>query len=118
MFYKIEFFVLQKCKTKIMSFPLYDSIADKIDDAIESISHDQKLTICEFIKKTDQHIHELLYMLMKVHQIKYDSTSSTTMPFNAKEQKCGIKFDVDNLPPKLQHILYNFSQMDSQTHPH
>ena len=99
-----------------MSFPLYDSICEKIDahSCTEPINHDQKLVLCEFVKKSEQNIHELLYMLMKVHQIKYDATSSTIMPFSAKEQKCGIKFDVDNLPYKLQHILYNFSQMDSQ----
>jgi hypothetical protein len=98
-----------------MSFPLYDSICEKINDDINTpLDHDKKIAFCDFVKKSEQNIHELLYMLMKTHQIKYDATSSTSMPFDGKEQKCGLKFDIDNLPIKLQQILFSFSQIESK----
>ena len=50
-------------------------------------------------------------MLVKVHQLKADNTSSTNLPYNGKEQKSGLKFDIDNLPYHLQHILLEFYKM-------
>lgn len=99
-----------------MAFPLYDRCFEKINhnDHNKSISQDQKQEIADFIKKSSNDKHELVYMLMKTHQLKCDTPSNTNMPFNGKEQKHGVKFDIDVLPNELQHILYTFIKMDSQ----
>ena len=100
------------------NFPLYDSIEQKLielsidKDSQVSIEHKNKFV--DFVKTTDQRIHELIYMLIKVHQLKYDTTSSTNLPFNGKEQKCGLKFDIDILPCHLQHILIQFSNIQQE----
>ena len=100
------------------NFPLYDSIEQKIlelsIDKDSSITSENKNKFVEFVKTTSEDIHQLIYMLIKVHQLKYDATSSTNLPFNGKEQKCGLKFDIDVLPSHLQHILIQFSNMQQE----
>ena len=100
------------------NFPLYDSIEQKIlelsIDKDSSVTSENKNKFVEFVKTTGEDIHQLIYMLIKVHQLKYDTTSSTNLPFNGKEQKCGLKFDIDILPSHLQHILIQFSNMQQE----
>lgn len=99
------------------NFPLYDNIIQKLEDAGQSpdtpITIDEKHTFIDFVKASDQNVHEFIYMLMKVHQLKFDTTSSTNLPFNGKEQKCGLKFDMDALSHHLQRVLYEFSKIKS-----
>ena len=99
------------------NFPLYDNIVQKLaeqNNPITSpISPENKMKFVDFVKGSDQNVHEFIYMLIKVYQLKYDTTSSTNLPFNGKEQKCGLKFDVDNIPPHLQHILFEFYNMQA-----
>ena len=97
------------------NFPLYDNIEQKIKDqkivTSEPVATVNKQEFIEFVKTGDQNIHEFIYMLIKVYQLNFDKTSSTSLPFNGKEQKCGLKFDIDNLPNHLQHILIGFHNM-------
>ena len=97
------------------NFPLFDNIVRKLAERDNSttspISPENKATFVNFVKGSDQTLHEFIYMLIKVYQLKYDTTSSTNLPFNGKEQKCGLEFDVDNIPPDLQHILFEFYNM-------
>ena len=95
------------------NFPLYTSIVEKLDPSkIEtSITNEQKTEFSEFVKLQDNNTHELIYILLKIHQIRTENNSKTSLPFNGKEQKAGLKFDIDNCPAKLQHILYKFMEM-------
>jgi len=97
------------------NFPLYDNIVQKLAEQNINItvpvSTENKISFVDFIKISDQNVHEFIYMLIKVYQLQYDNTSATNLPFNGKEQKCGLKFDIDNLPFHLQHILIEFYGM-------
>ena len=97
------------------NFPLYDNIEQKLQEQnviiSEPVATENKQEFIDFVKTGDQNIHEFIYMLIKVYQLKFDKTSSTSLPFNGKEQKCGLKFDIDNLPNHLQHILIEFHNM-------
>ena len=100
------------------NFPLYDNITNKlVEENInisESIQNSDKIKFTEFVKTSNQNVHEFIYMLVKVHQLKADNTSSTNLPYNGKEQKSGLKFDIDNLPYHLQHILLEFYKMQDK----
>jgi hypothetical protein len=97
------------------NFPLYDNIISKLNennvDINTPVTNENKIKFTEFVKSSQQNVHEFIYMLIKVHQLKSDNLSSTNLPFNGKEQKSGLKFDIDNLPNQLQHILLYFNQM-------
>ena len=99
-----------------MNFPLYTSILEQIDDDVldTTLTNEQKTEFSEFIKISDNNVHELTYILLKIHQIKSDGISKTSLPFNGKEQKAGLKFDIDNCPLKLQHILIKFMKMTQE----
>ena len=95
------------------NFPLYNSIVEQLDANTldQPITNNQKIEFVEFIKLSDNNTHELVYILLKIHQIRTELSSKTSLPFNGKEQKAGLKFDIDNCPNKLQNILYKFMQM-------
>jgi hypothetical protein len=97
------------------NFPLYDNIVQKLAEQniiiTAPISLENKTRFVDFIKVSNQNVHDFIYMLIKVYQLKFDTTSSTNLPFNGKEQKCGLKFDIDNIPTHLQHILFEFYNM-------
>ena len=97
------------------NFPLYDNIVQKIAEqdivTTSPLSLENKTKFVDFVKVSNQNVHDFIYMLIKIYQLKFDTTSSTNLPFNGKEQKCGLKFDVDNIPPQLQHILFEFYNM-------
>ena len=97
------------------NFPLYDNIITKLEEQNTNIStpiqNADKIKFAEFVKNSNQNVHEFIYMLIKVHQLKADNTSSTNLPYNGKEQKSGLKFDIDNIPSQLQHILLEFYTM-------
>ena len=95
------------------NFPLYTSIIEQIDPQLfeTQITTEQKHEFVEFIKASDNNTHELTYILLKIHQIKNENTSKTSLPYSGKEQRAGLKFDIDNCPSKLQHILYKFMIM-------
>jgi hypothetical protein len=100
------------------NFPLYDNIVTKLEEnhanISEPIQNTDKIKLADFVKTSNQNVHEFIYMLIKVHQLKADSTSSTNLPYNGKEQKSGLKFDIDNIPSHLQHILLAFYTMQDQ----
>jgi hypothetical protein len=99
------------------NFPLYDTIIAKLSenntDTTVSISSEMKTQFTDFVKSSNQKVHEFIYMLIKVYQVKHGKTSTTNLPFNGKEQKTGIKFDIENLPCELHHILYMFYEMET-----
>jgi len=99
------------------NFPLYDSILSQLSDADTStaLSVEKKHELIEYVKKSGADIHELFYMLLKVHNVNSGYASQTNLPFNGKEQKTGLKFDLDTLPIILQHILYKFSKIQQSS---
>jgi len=99
------------------NFPLYNSILEKLDEKqLENqLTTDEKQEFVNFVKTADNDKHELIYILLKIHQIRTENSSKTSLPFSGKEQKAGLKFDIDNCPEKLQQILYKFMEMTNNT---
>ena len=54
---------------------------------------------------------EIVYSLIKAYSIDVDN-SETEFPYDAKNSKLGLKFDLDVLPTHLQHILLSFLKLD------
>ena len=96
-----------------MSFPLYNTFKNNTDITNEELTLNQKeelITMIDSFSKNEHKSHELIYALIRSHQLEDDSITYTSLPYECKEQKSGIKFNISKLPPKLQQILYVFSK--------
>ena len=94
------------------TFPLYENL--KNDN--NNVTIDKP----DFIKKfklLDIPSHSLIYALIKSYQIDNKiNILSSSLPFDGKKLKSKgrIKFNLNNLPPELQIILYKFVLLDSK----
>lgn len=92
------------------NFPLYDSLKN---NEFKELTDDEKDTLVEKIKNMNDEKQEIVYALMKVYYMEEQNTlTSNELPYNGKELKNRLKFDLDQIPSKLQYILKSFSLID------
>ena len=94
-------------------FPLYASMANLVPQDPEELSLVEKKELIVKIKSFDRHTHELVYALIKAYGIN-ENVTTTNLPFGSKNLKTGIKFNINNLPLKLQHVLKKFATMHAK----
>ena len=88
---------------------LYDTLNKEITEiGIKTPTAQQKEIFLENMKKIDIKGNEIIYVLIKTHQKLENSTDINNLPYEAKELKMGIKFNIDNFPIKLFYILNLF----------
>lgn len=91
-------------------FPLYTSIKN-ITEFDKELSHQELVNVAQKIKKLDKNTHELVYALIKSYQIDNKENKVHMLPYESKQLKTGIKFDMNNLPKGLQNMLAKFLEM-------
>lgn len=91
-------------------FPLYENLIKDISDDITALNKQQKEQLISKIKSLDEHGHELIYVLIKVHY-NNENENSYSLPYKIKSLKLGLRIDINQLPIKLQHIINNFVQL-------
>jgi len=91
------------------NFPLYDHLNKTYTNTI--VDKD-KLFFIDTLKMLDSNEHELLYALIRTHQVLTEPKTFYQLPYQGKHQKNSIKFDFDQLPIQLQHIILEFVQMN------
>jgi hypothetical protein len=91
------------------NFPLYESLKS---DEFKELTDDEKDALIDKIKVMNDDKQEIVYALMKAYYIEEQETISNELPYNGKELKNRIKFDLDQIPSKLQYILKCFSLID------
>ncbi len=92
-------------------FPLYDSLINVVSVDEEPPNAEIQLEISQKIKKFDKNAQELVYALIKAYQIKNPCTNQHTIPFEGKQLKSGLKFDMSKLPEHLQKIISKFVEL-------
>ena len=92
--------------------PVYEMLSNSSSD--KELEIEQKELFLKNIKNMDSMGHELIYVIIKSHEMNGDS-KQTLYPFGGKVQKSGIKFEMDSFDNKLQQILFKFSEMHIQT---
>lgn len=90
-------------------FPLYTHLIQKVQET--NLSEEQKYYFIEKCKNLTKHEYELLFALIRTHQMNTNDATFYTLPYGAKNSKNGIKFDFDKLPCQLQWILYEFIKL-------
>jgi len=91
------------------NFPLYETL--KTDD-FKELSEEEKDTLFENIKTMTDDKQEILYALIKAYYMEEQQQYMTTneLPYGGKVLKNRLKFDLDQIPSKLQYILNSFSK--------
>ena len=92
-------------------FPLYDSLINVVSVDEDPPNAEIQLEISQKIKKFDKNAQELVYALIKAYQIKNPCTNQHTIPFEGKQLKSGLKFDMTKLPEHLQKIISKFVEL-------
>ena len=91
------------------NFPLYETL--KTDD-FKELTDEEKDTLFEKIKIMTDDKQEILYALIKAYYMEEQQQFITTneLPYGGKVLKNRLKFDLDQIPSKLQYILNSFSK--------
>lgn len=88
---------------------LYETLNKEIIETdIKTPTSVQKDLFLENLKKIDSKGNEILYVLIKTHQKLENLSDINNLPYEARELKMGIKFNIDNFPIKLFYILNLF----------
>lgn len=94
------------------SFPLYDNLIMDLNNTSVDLKTKEKDEFMSLIKKIDDNTSELVYALIRVYQLENNENISTfTLPYDGKFIDNEIKFDLNELPNKLKHILLKFLKM-------
>lgn len=91
------------------SFPLYTQLSKKV--LVGELQEDKKHLVIDKIKSLSKNEHELIFALIRTHQMNSNDSTFYTLPYGSKNQKNGIKFDFDRFPNELQWILHDFIQL-------
>ena len=87
------------------NFPLYHSI--NLDD-FKELTFEEKDKFIDSFKDMSEDKHKIIYALVRAYHLDHDNNLQE-IPYGGKNLKSGLKFDFDNLPSKLQFMLYTFS---------
>ena len=91
------------------NFPLYDTLKK---DNFKELSDEEKDLLFDYLKTMNDEKQEIVYALIKAYYMEEQQFISTNeLPYNGKTLKSRIKFDLDHLPSKLQHLLKTFSMI-------
>ncbi len=96
------------------TFPLYDNLSK--DLPTEEMTTKQKDKFMKLVKDIDVNGSELIYALIRVFQLENSEDKSTfKLPYGGKFIKYDMKFDFNELPNELKHILFKFVQIHVKT---
>ena len=92
-------------------FPLYSTVINLVSPEKEGLSLEKQIQLAQKIKSFDKTTHELVYALIKAFQINNPETSLHTVPYEGKQLKTGLKFNISSFPDYLQNILDKFVEL-------
>jgi len=96
------------------NFPLYDNLIKDLPE--EEITVKQKDKFIKLVKDIDEYGSELIYALIRFYQLENSEDKSTfKLPYGGKYVKHDMKFDFNELPNQLKHILFKFIQIHIKT---
>lgn len=97
--------------TLVQMTSLYDSIV-KMDLPEHDLTPEEKETLVSSIKNLDQPRHELLYALIRIHQLRTTQGPSTfNVPYKGKHIKNNCRFDLNDIPIQLRQIMSEFLKL-------
>lgn len=94
------------------NFPLYDSLSADVSSVDLKVK--QKDEFMKLVKSIDNEGLDRIYVLIRMYQLENSEDKSTfKLPYGGKYIKNDLKFDLNELPNELKHILYKFVKIHS-----
>jgi hypothetical protein len=91
----------------MFSFPLYNTLESRIDQKTEPIEPVKSSEFIKGIQSLDQDGLNKIYALIRYYDQLYN-TERVEIPFKGKITEGELTFDLENIPNKLQIILFEF----------
>jgi hypothetical protein len=89
------------------NFPLYDTLNCDIPSV--DLSNKEKEIFLKQVKLLDADGMERVYAIIRIHQFENsEDKSSYIIPYKGRYVKTDIKFNLDDLPIDLRHMLFKF----------
>ena len=96
------------------NFPLYESLSADVSNL--DLTTKQKDEFMKLVKNIDIEGSERIYVLIRMFQLENSEDKSTfKIPYGGKYIKTDLKFDFNDLPNELKHILYKFIKIHTST---
>ena len=96
------------------NFPLFDNLNKDLPNEEITVKHKDKFI--KLVKDIDEDGSELIYALIRFYQLENSDDKSTfKLPYGGKFVKHDMKFDYNELPNELKHILFKFIQIHIKT---
>lgn len=86
--------------------PVYTLIKNSIQDPKTDLTDAEKQSLVQSINTIDKNGAELIYAIIRSYE--NDNGGDSTIPFNGKIQKSGIRFELESLDITLKKILLEF----------
>lgn len=95
--------------------PVYTLIKNTLPIPAEDLTDLEKQSLVKSINMIDKPGAELIYAIIRSYE--NDNGGDTTIPYNGKIQKSGIRFELESLDVPLRRILFEFVKKhgESQT---
>jgi hypothetical protein len=92
------------------NFPLYNILEQSVSNE-QSVSEQSKVELVASIKILDALEQELVYTLIRTFQSNHHNETTSDIPYQGKQMKKGIKFDINLVPDKLIKMLEKFIEI-------
>lgn len=108
-------------------FPLFDILYDKVKTK-ENFSNKEVKELADNLQKIyrikdNEMIYSILFVIIRIYSLRYSDEKVFDIPYSGEKLNSNndktmhdIKFDIRNFPPKLQHILLEYTIMEMRKH--
>lgn len=86
--------------------PVYTLLKNSIQNPLVDLSDIDKQSLVQFINTIDKNGAELIYAIIRSYE--NDNGGDSTIPFNGRIQKSGIRFELENMDITCKKILFEF----------
>jgi hypothetical protein len=91
----------------IQSFPLFNHLFNECN-VDKEFNYEEQMELCKKIRDIDDEGCEIIFALIKFFYITIDNGFIDNLPYKPKVNKTGLKYDLNNLPSKLIHMIDKF----------
>lgn len=98
------------------TFPLLSALQSQVTDSAEALSQDELLALSKDIRQFGKEPAERVYGLIRAYSLEAGGISTMSLPYSGVNMKSGPKFDLDQLPEDLVHLLVKFVEIHKETH--
>jgi hypothetical protein len=88
------------------NFTLYNILYNEASE--EEMTLEEKTNVVKLIKKIDIEGCELIYAIIRCYQLENENHLSSTLPYDGKVVKTGMKWDAEKIPTKLFRMIETF----------